>query len=177
MWLGRGWGRTRGQRKQKRTKGEKSLKKSQPGLEGSCRDREKDSRNPEQRRARNREGKGGQEFGFHLNHLAENGLATLSKDFLVIHSEGSVSVLNRPCSSLGAISQDLAAAVPGLASALVSLSLFPRALPPPHIRCGTSSNPRSRGCPESHLRYSHQLLFLFQALEPYMRTADHLGPM
>lgn len=75
-------------------KGKRNGVKNQPGLERSWGDREKDSRNQEQRRGRNRKGKGGQEFGFHLNHSSENGLAKFSKDFFVAKSDSSFSVLS-----------------------------------------------------------------------------------
>lgn len=128
--------------------------KNQPGLERSWGDREKDSRNQEQRRARNRKGKGGQEFGFHLNHSSENGLAKFSKDFFVAKSDSSFSVLNGPVSSFRLsprttplvspgwhLPLSLSACCPGFCSGLPALChLHSFSLCPPHTPADCPQN-------------------------------------
>lgn len=110
------------QRKQRR----KKRKRSQPGSERKLWRQSKGLRSREQRsRASSREGKPGQAFGFYLNCDTEKSLAKFSNDFLVAKSNGHVSILNRPCLLLEALSQDHVPGVPTLASARVSLGSFP----------------------------------------------------
>lgn len=73
------------------------MKKSQPGLERKLGRQRKGRKESGAEESQQQEREGGQEFGFHLNHYSENGLAKFSKDFFVTKSNSSCSVLNRTC--------------------------------------------------------------------------------